>query len=51
MLLGVALVVGWVRSDARETKRMDRQADRDNDADLRRYNEQLADLARRDGPR
>jgi len=51
LLLGVALVVGWVQTDARETRRLDRQANRDNDADLRRYNEQLADLARRDGGR
>ena len=49
LLLGVALVVGWVRSDARETRRLDRQADRDDDADLRRYNERLAAMARRDG--
>lgn len=51
LLLGVALVASWFRSDARESKRIDRQADRDNDADLRRYNEQLAELARRDGSR
>lgn len=51
LLLGVALVAGWVRSDARESRRLDRRADRDNDAELRRYNEQLAELARRDGSR
>jgi cytochrome c oxidase assembly factor CtaG len=48
LLLGATLVVGWIRSDAREARRLDRQADRDGDADLRRYNEQLAALARRD---
>jgi putative copper resistance protein D len=48
LLLGVALLVSWVRSDARETRRLDRQADRSDDAELRRYNEQLAALARRD---
>ncbi|GAA1427156.1 cytochrome c oxidase assembly protein [Microlunatus lacustris] len=46
LLLGLALVVGWVRSDASETKRLDRQADRDDDAELRAYNEQLDALAR-----
>jgi len=44
----VALLVGWVRSDASEARRLDRQADRDNDAALRRYNRQLADLGRKD---
>ena len=37
-----------VCSDAQETKRLDRKADRDGDADLRRYNRQLADLGRKD---
>ena len=46
LLLGLALVVGWVRSDASETKRLDRQADRDDDAELRAYNERLDALAR-----
>jgi cytochrome c oxidase assembly factor CtaG len=47
LLLSVALVVGWVRSDAQETRRLDRKADRDGDAELRRYNEQLNAMARR----
>ncbi len=47
LLLGVALIFSWVRSDAKETKRLDRQADRDGDAELRRYNEQLQSIARR----
>jgi cytochrome c oxidase assembly factor CtaG/putative copper export protein len=51
LMLGVALVVGWVRSDARETRRLDRQADRDDDAELRRYNERLAAMARREEQR
>ncbi|MET1004881.1 MAG: bifunctional copper resistance protein CopD/cytochrome c oxidase assembly protein [Propionibacteriaceae bacterium] len=50
LLLAFALVVGWVRSDARETKRLDRKADRDDDAELKRYNEQLAALSRQDQP-
>jgi cytochrome c oxidase assembly factor CtaG/putative copper export protein len=47
LLLGLALLVGWVRSDAQETRRKDRQADRDNDAELREYNERLEAMARR----
>ena len=47
LLLSVALVIGWVRSDAQETKRLDRRADRDGDAELRRYNERLTAMARR----
>jgi putative copper resistance protein D len=47
-LLALALLVSWVRSDARESRRLDRQADRDGDAELRRYNEHLAALARQD---
>jgi len=49
--LGLALVVAWVRSDAAERRRRDRQADRNDDAELRAYNERLAELARRDGAR
>jgi cytochrome c oxidase assembly factor CtaG/putative copper export protein len=48
LLLAGALVVGWVRSDARESRRRDRQADRDGDAELRLYNEKLASMARQD---
>jgi cytochrome c oxidase assembly factor CtaG/putative copper export protein len=48
LLLAVALLISWVRSDAQETKRLDRKADRDGDADLRRYNERLEALSRRD---
>lgn len=49
LLLGLALLVSWVRSDAQETKRRDRQADRDDDAELRAYNERLSSLSRRPG--
>ena len=40
----------WVGSAVtpRKTRRLDRQADRDDDAELRRYNRQLADLGRKD---
>jgi putative copper resistance protein D len=46
----LALVVGrqWFTSDAREAKRKDRQADRTGDAELKAYNEMLAQQAKRD---
>src|SRR5215212_9001300 len=48
LLLGLALLIGWVGSDTAEARRRDRQADRDHDAERRRYNQQLEALARRD---
>jgi cytochrome c oxidase assembly factor CtaG len=48
LLIGLTLIVQWVRSDAKETRRRDRQADRDEDAELKAYNERLAALAKRD---
>jgi cytochrome c oxidase assembly factor CtaG/putative copper export protein len=47
LLLGVGIAVAWVRSDDRESRRGDRQADRDGDAELTAYNTQLAELGRR----
>jgi putative copper resistance protein D len=46
----LALVIGfqWSRSDAREAKRTDRQADRTDDAELKAYNDMLARQAARD---
>ena len=44
LLLGVALLLGWIRSDKQTTTRLDRQADRDGDAELRAYNARLAAL-------
>ena len=46
-----ALLIQWTRSDRRTAARLDRAADRDNDADLAAYNAMLAELARRDGGR
>ena len=43
-----ALLVQWRRSDQRTAKRLDRAADRDDDAELAAYNAMLAELARRD---
>lgn len=44
----IALFVQWRRSDERTGRRLDRAADRDDDADLAAYNAMLAELARRD---
>ena len=45
----IAMLIQWTRSDRRTAKRLDRAADRDNDADLAAYNAMLSELARRDG--
>ncbi len=44
----IALLIQWRRSDQRTAKRLDRAADRDDDADLAAYNAMLAQLARRE---
>ena len=44
----IALLVQWSRSDQRTARRLDRAADRDDDADLVAYNAMLAEMARRD---
>jgi putative copper resistance protein D len=52
VLVLIALLVQWRRSDQRDAKRLDRAADRDDHADLAAYNAMLAEMARRDsGPR
>lgn len=48
LALALTIVIQWSRSDDRETKRLDRNADRTNDADLKEYNARLAQLAKRD---
>ena len=48
LIVLIVIAVQWARSDDREATRMDRQADRDDDAELRAYNDRLAALARRD---
>lgn len=40
-----ALFVQWIRSDRRDARRLDRAADRDDDAELEAYNAYLRDLA------
>lgn len=48
LMVMIALLVQWHRSDSRTAKRMDRSADRDDDAELAAYNAMLAEAARRD---
>lgn len=48
LVVMVALLVQWHRSDRRISKRYDRAADRDEDAELAAYNAMLAEAARRD---
>jgi cytochrome c oxidase assembly factor CtaG/putative copper export protein len=45
----LALLIQWQRSDERTAVRQDRAAERDRDAELAAYNAMLAELARRDG--
>jgi cytochrome c oxidase assembly factor CtaG len=44
----LALLIQWTRSDRRTAKRLDRAADRDDDADLAAYNNMLATLAKQE---
>ena len=44
LLLAMLVVIAWVRTDAVETKRLDRQAARDGGADLAAYNARLQAL-------
>lgn len=44
----LALLIQWTRSDRRTATRLDRAADRDEDADLAAYNNMLAHLARQE---
>ncbi|MDV8148635.1 cytochrome c oxidase assembly protein [Arthrobacter sp. B10-11] len=48
LLVAIGVAIMWSRSDARESKRSDRAADRNNDADLTAYNDMFAKLAERD---
>ena len=45
--LAIVVVFMWSRSDDRESRRYDRKADRDGDAELEAYNEMLAERSRR----
>jgi cytochrome c oxidase assembly factor CtaG/putative copper export protein len=48
LIVMVALLVQWARTDTRDAKRLDRKADADDDADLAAYNAMLKILADRD---
>jgi cytochrome c oxidase assembly factor CtaG/putative copper export protein len=51
VIVMIALLVQWTRSDRRTAQRLDRAAERDDDAELAAYNAMLAELARRDASR
>ncbi|HTM84008.1 MAG TPA: cytochrome c oxidase assembly protein, partial [Mycobacterium sp.] len=51
VIVMIALLAQWRRTDERTAKRLDRAADRDDDAELAAYNAMLTELARRDAPR
>lgn len=48
VLIMLALLVQWSRADERSAKRLDRAADRDDDAALAAHNAMFAELAKRD---
>jgi cytochrome c oxidase assembly factor CtaG len=50
-ILAGAVIWAWVRDDHREARRLDRQADRDDDEALGRYNDYLKSLAGRSSGR
>ena len=47
LILALLVTLAWVRSYGAETKRLDRQADRDDDAELKAYNAHLAAISGR----
>jgi cytochrome c oxidase assembly factor CtaG/putative copper export protein len=49
LVLALMVTLAWVRSDSAESKRLDRQADRDDDAELKAYNAHLASMSPRRG--
>ncbi|WP_062462421.1 cytochrome c oxidase assembly protein [Demequina soli] len=48
VLLAIGIITAWRRADDKESRRKDRQADRDDDAELRAYNAMLAATAQDD---
>ncbi|UFU02823.1 bifunctional copper resistance protein CopD/cytochrome c oxidase assembly protein [Ruania suaedae] len=50
LALAIGVAVQWARSDTREAKRVDRKADRDEDAELEAYNDMMAKMARDSRP-
>ncbi|WP_368499882.1 cytochrome c oxidase assembly protein [Herbiconiux sp. A18JL235] len=51
LVLAITMVTLWSRSDARETKRIDRNADRTGDRDLNEYNAMLRAMSERKTPK
>ena len=47
VLVALGVAYQWTKSDERTAKRLDRQADRDGDADLNAYNGRLRELSER----
>ena len=47
VILAIVVAIRWGRNDTRETKRLDRNADRTNDAELTEYNRMLERLGER----
>jgi putative copper resistance protein D len=45
LILALLVTLAWVRSDRAETTRLDRQAERDDDAELKAYNAHLGALS------
>ncbi|MET1051001.1 MAG: cytochrome c oxidase assembly protein [Mycetocola sp.] len=45
--LAITVAIQWSRSDTKDQKRLDRNADRTDDAELKEYNERLARMAGR----
>ena len=45
LILALLVTLAWVRSDSAEAKRLDRQAERDDAAELRVHNAHLSDLS------
>jgi putative copper resistance protein D len=51
VFLAIGVMIAWRGADQRESKRKDRQADRDDDAELKKYNAMLAQVANDDTER
>lgn len=51
MIIAVAVAVQWSMNDKKVQKRIDRQAERDGDAELNAYNDMFAQLAEQDAAR
>jgi putative copper resistance protein D len=51
VIISIILSMQWSRDEGRIAKRLDRQAERDNDADLKSYNEMLGGLSEQDSRR